>query len=128
MGKNTWMIATILLLIIGFSWIVYNYGNNNSESGVVVNAQDEGEYQKIVIGMKNYNYYPNTITVNAGKAVRIYLDGSVGGCFRDFTIREFGIQEYLITPEDYVEFTPDKRGTYTFACSMGMGSGKLIVE
>ena len=34
----------------------------------------------------------------------------------------------LQTPTDYVEFTPTKKGTFGFACSMGMGTGTLIVE
>ena len=87
-----------------------------------------GQMQKIVLGIKNYNYYPNTIKVKAGEPVRIYLDNSVVGCYRSFTIREFGIAKYLKTPNDYIEFTPNKKGTFRFACSMGMGTGTLIVE
>ena len=61
------------------------------------------------------------------KPVRIYLDASVRGCYRSFTVKSFGVAKNLRTPEDYVEFTPDKEGTFGFACSMGMGTGKIIV-
>tara|TARA_Y100000310_G_C20668383_1_gene808895 strand:- start:2055 stop:2396 length:342 start_codon:yes stop_codon:yes gene_type:complete len=87
-----------------------------------------GEIQKVTVGMKNYNYYPNTIRVKAGQPVSLSLDSSVYGCFRDFTIRELGIKEYLASPKDSLEFTLPKAGTYIFACSMGMGSGTLIAE
>ena len=87
-----------------------------------------GKTQEVVLSMKNYNYYPNTIKVKSDIPVRIYLDESVVGCYRGFTIRDFGINKYLKTPEDYIEFTPNKKGTFVFACSMGMGTGKIIVE
>ena len=77
--------------------------------------------------MKNGNYYPNTVNVEVNKPVRIYLDSSVRGCYRSFVIKSFGVSKNLRTPEDYVEFIPTKEGTYGFACSMGMGTGKIIV-
>ena len=88
---------------------------------------ESGDFQEVVIGMRNYNYFPNTVSVKAGIPVKLRLDDSVYGCFRDFTIRDLGVRKYLRTPSDYIEFTPAKPGTYTFACSMGMGFGKLVV-
>ena len=41
---------------------------------------------------------------------------------------ELGISKYLGTPNDYIEFTPTEKGTFRFACSMGMGTGTLVVE
>lgn len=93
-----------------------------------IKETDNSEIQEVVIGMKNYNYYPNTIEVLEDKPVRIYLDKSVVGCFRSFTIRSLGISKNLRTPNDYIEFTPTEKGEFTFACSMGMGQGKLIVK
>ena len=84
--------------------------------------------QNIVIGFKNYNYYPNQIRVKAGQKISITLDDSVTGCYRAFTIRSLGISEYLISSTDTLELTIKKPGTYKFSCSMGMGTGTLIVE
>ncbi|HLC74086.1 MAG TPA: cupredoxin domain-containing protein [Candidatus Nanoarchaeia archaeon] len=117
------LLAVILIVVIGGYFLVNNFENSSAEKVVVTE-----DIQEVVIGMKDYNYYPNTVEVELGKTVRISLDSSVGGCFRDFTIRDFGVRKYLKTPSDYVEFTPTKPGTYTFACSMGMGTGKLIVK
>lgn len=117
------ILAIILIVVIGGYFLVNNFENSSAEKVVVTE-----DIQEVVIGMKDYNYYPNTVEVELGKTVRISLDSSVGGCFRDFTIRDFGVRKYLKTPSDYVEFTPTKPGTYTFACSMGMGTGKLIVK
>ncbi len=91
-------------------------------------ASSAQEAQNIVISEKNFNYYPQTIRVKEGQLVRISLDSSVGGCLRSFTIPAFGVQKNLATPQDVIEFTPDKKGTFKFACSMNMGTGTLIVE
>ncbi|MDO8467390.1 MAG: cupredoxin domain-containing protein [Nanoarchaeota archaeon] len=124
MAKNIWMITTILLLVIGSGWFVFN----NSKSTNNGNSVNNGEYQKVVIGMKNYNYYPNDVKVKAGTTVRLYLDNSVRGCYRSLVINEFGIRKNLQSASDYVEFTPTQKGTYPFSCSMGMGTGRIIVE
>ncbi len=87
-----------------------------------------GEVQKITLGMKNYNYYPNTITVKSGIPVEITLDSSVSGCYRSFVVQQFGVSTYSQNPAQTIRFTPDKKGTFQFQCSMGMGYGTLVVE
>lgn len=128
--KSTTVYGIGILILVAIGGI-FLFGDSNSVSAGKITGdvvQGSGEVQEVVIGMKNYNYYPNTVKVNVGQPVRISLDESVYGCFRDFTVREFGIRKYLKSSSDYVEFTPDKTGTFTFACSMGMGTGRLIVE
>ena len=129
--KSAIYVSGILLVIIAAGFFMLNQSEsypelqNEQVSGNVVAGT--GEIQEVVIGMKNYNYYPDTINLKAGIPARVSLDDSVYGCFRDFTIRDLGVREYLKTSEDYVEFTPTDPGTYPFACSMGMGFGKLVV-
>ena len=121
--NNKIIIGFIVLLILGAGiFFIKNPATGN------VSKESSGEIQKIVLSYKNYNYFPNTITVKINQPVRIYLDASVKGCYRGFTIKDFGIAKYLGTPEDYVELTPNKKGTYKFSCSMGMGTGTIIVE
>ena len=124
--KSTLYLMGILFLIAISAYIMTK--NNSQSQQNLVSGDSNGQIQKIVIGVRNLNYYPNTITVKSGIPVRIYLDESVSGCLRSFTIRDFGIAKYLKNPSDYVEFTPNKKGTFRFACSMGMGTGTLIVE
>jgi|SRR3989344_2563715 len=123
--KTTLYFFGILILII--FGIIFTLSNNSSNQEKIIPA-GSGEIQEVVIGMKNFNYYPNTFTVDSGKTVRISLDKSVAGCFRSFTIRQLGINKYLASDKDYVEFVAPKPGTYAFACSMGMGTGKMIVK
>lgn len=123
--KNTLYIVVILILVVAGIFLVIG---NSSDGPVNVDPTNGGEVQKVVLSIKNFNYYPQEIRVKAGQPVEISLDSSVTGCFRDFTIRDFGIHKNLQTPQDSVTFTPTKPGRYTFACSMGMGTGTLIVE
>lgn len=125
--KSTTGLATIavLILIVG-GFVFWNSSTKSYEGDVSGNV--EGGVQKIVLGMKNYNYYPNTIKVKAGQPVEITLDSSVRGCYRSFVIKDLGVSMYSKTPEVKINFTPTKKGTFRFACSMGMGTGTIIVE
>ena len=114
----------LVIVLVGYFFLK----SNNTVNGNVINTDSNGEVQKVTLSIKNYNYYPNTITVKSGTPVRIYLDNTVTGCLRSFTIKDLGIAKNLPKPNDYVEFTPNKKGTYRFDCSMGMGTGTLIVE
>lgn len=125
--KSTMYLFGIIFIVALASYFVLVKSSSSSNSFSDA-QQAQGETQKVVIGVKDFNYYPNTIRVKANKPVEISLDSSVTGCFRSFTIRDFGIAKVLSTPRDTVTFTPTKKGTYKFACSMGMGFGNLIVE
>lgn len=127
MKKYIGYIIGIVLMVSLFGFIMVK-GNSSSGSSEVYSAPIVNGIQEVTFSLKDYNYYPNTVKVKNGIPVRIYLDSSVVGCLRSFTVREFGVNEYLQGPEDYVEFTPTKSGTFGFACSMNMGTGVLIVE
>lgn len=125
--KKSVLYTLLVLVLIVLGGFFFFKSDGIGASGEVINGETS-DVQNVVLGIKNYNYYPNTITVKAGMPVRISLDNSVVGCYRSFTIRELGIAKNLPTPNDYVEFVPQKKGTYRFACSMGMGTGTLVVE
>ncbi len=126
MSKGYFYVIGVIVIVVIFGFMMVR-GNSESEE-VFFSATIKDGVQEVVLSLKDYNYYPNAVKVKEGIPVRIYLDSSVVGCLRDFTIRDFGVRQYLKTPQDYVEFLPDKKGRYTFACSMGMGTGVLVVE
>ena len=115
----------LIIIITGFIFLKPSTATNGN---IIDPTVVHGDVQKVLIGERNLNYYPNEITVNAGQPVSITLDKSVKGCLRSFIIRDLGVSEFSKTPSETIDFTPSKKGTYTFSCSMGMGFGKLIVE
>lgn len=119
------MIAGILL-IGGYIALSDEASGNSEETFPTGNAA--GPFQKVVLGMKDRNYYPREFTVKAGQPVEITLDNTVRGCLRSFAVRDLGVAKYAPTPEDKIVFTPQRTGTFTFSCSMGMGFGKMIVQ
>jgi plastocyanin domain-containing protein len=121
--KNTMIIAIVIVLIIGFG--IFLIKDSRAAGNSAIGAD---KIQKVTLSFKNGNYYPQIVNVKVNETVRIYLDSSITGCYRTFTINELSVIKNIETPADYVEFTPTQKGTYRFACIMGMGTGTLIVE
>ena len=119
------MISKPLMIGIGvlIVSVILLFGGNITGNVVA----DEGDFQKVTIDMANWQYSPKVIEVEKDKPVRLYLSKNVKGCFRDLTIPEMGITKYLATSKDFIEVTFPE-GEYTFACSMFMGSGKIIAK
>lgn len=122
--KNLTILGITLIALVALGLFFYSSFQNPVQTTEV----SSGDVQKITLGMKSANYYPNTITVNANQPVEVTLDDSVGGCFRSFTITELGVRGLSRSPSEKITFTPTKKGTFTFACSMGMGYGKIVVN
>jgi len=128
--KSTLYIGAILLVLVIGGFFFFRGGSSVVNGNVVSEGVQivPGEIQQVVISEKNLNYYPNEIKVKAGQPVSIKLDSSVKGCLRSFNIKDLGVSKYARTPSETIDFTPTKKGTFRFACSMGMGYGKIIVE
>ncbi len=89
--------------------------------------------REIVIEGSNYKFSPNSITVKKGEKIRIVFKNTDG--MHDFKVDELNIATAMVESgqEDFVEFTPDKTGSFEFYCSIGnhraMGmKGTLIVQ
>ncbi|HLC53923.1 MAG TPA: cupredoxin domain-containing protein [Candidatus Nanoarchaeia archaeon] len=115
----------VIVLVVGV--FMFMNASGGKATGNVVNGGETGA-QQVTLSMKNNNYYPNTITVKAGQPVSITLDKSIQGCFRSFTIKDLGVKGYSQNPSQTIDFTPTKKGTFRFACSMGMGYGNIVIE
>ena len=129
--KNSILLLTIAIMILVIGSFVFANAKDTSITGNVVLENQKvikGNLQKIILGMKDFNYYPNTIKVKANRPVEITIDETVKGCLRSFAIRDLGVNKYARTAADKIIFTPTRTGTFSFSCSMGMGYGKLIVE
>ena len=130
-NKKIWVTIAIIAIIIMLGYFLLSgkstAGNTINNPNPINNLSTNDEVQKISIGF-NGNYFPNIIKVKEGIPVEITLDNSVRGCFRTFVIRDLGVKKTSSNPSDVVSFTPDKKGTFIFACGMHMATGTIIVE
>lgn len=93
----------------------------------VTEVQD-GE-QIIKMAVTGGDYQPSALTVVAGVPVRWEVRGGNDmGCGSTLVLRAFGVNARLKPGQNIVRFTPNKPGTYTFTCSMGMYRGTMIVK
>lgn len=121
--KYTLIITIVALLLIG-GFIFFNKTTDGNSGDDLPSSQD---VQRLTLSM-NGNYSPNTIKVKANQPVEITLDNSIRGCYRSFNIPVLGVSYRSLDPSDTIKFTPNQKGTFRFQCSMGMGTGNIIVE
>lgn len=81
----------------------------------------------------SFYYKPDTITVKKGEKVRINLKAV--SMMHDFNIDELGVKVPITKSGSsaFVDFTPDKTGTFEYYCSVGSHRangqvGKITVE
>src|SRR5581483_9063082 len=91
-------------------------------------AQTVGDAQEVTVRVEG-SYQPERITVRAGVPVRIKFDRQeTTGCSERVVFPDFHINAELPAFQTTtVTFTPDKPGTYAFACGMNMYRGQLVV-
>lgn len=91
-------------------------------------AEAKGGVQEITVRVEG-TYQPDHIQVQAGVPVRLKFDRrETTGCSERVVFPDFGINRELPAFQTTtIEFTPDKPGTYAFACGMNMYRGQLIV-
>ncbi len=85
--------------------------------------------QSVTINVSNSGYSPKNITLKKGIPTKIKLiTNNVQSCSRAFTIPSLNIEKLLPeTGTSTIEFTPEKTGLLSFACSMGMYTGNFNV-
>ena len=92
--------------------------------------ENTDETQYITSTLQAGRSYPD-ITVKAGEPVKWTVeapDGSINGCNYKIIQQDLGIEYAFDEGENVIEFTPEKAGTYTYTCWMGMITGKIYVE
>jgi plastocyanin domain-containing protein len=88
-----------------------------------------GGVQEINITVRG-GYSPDVVVVKEGSPVRLnFYRDETASCSEQVVFGDFGIARDLpafkTTP---VEFTPEKKGEFTWTCGMNMLRGKLVVE
>jgi sulfite exporter TauE/SafE len=102
---------------------------DKSEQRVIPTPSIVDGVQPVTINILNSGYSPRHFAVKNGIPVKLTVNaGEVYSCATAFTFRAFGINAFVKPNTNQVfTFTPDKKGIYTFSCSMGMYSGTMEV-
>lgn len=75
-------------------------------------------------------HYPD-ITVKAGEPVEWIIKASeknINGCNYKILLQDFNQEHTFESGRNVIKFTPEKEGTYTYSCWMGMITGKIYVK
>ena len=123
MSKFDFVIVVISTLLIFFlGWFFFGPRRIAKTTNV-----DSG--QSVTITVKG-GYAPNTIEVALGIPLQITFDRQESGsCTEKVIFSSFGIVADLPAfKQTVVTFTPDRLGTFDFACGMNMVHGSLIVK
>ncbi len=97
------------------------------ESKAYAFINDDGIQEATIIIKEGY--HPNTLVVKKGIPLRLNFDLQEESCTGTVVFKDFNIKNEL-KPDDVtaVEFTPEKAGSFAFACPMGMIEGTLVVR
>ncbi len=140
------MAAVLLLLISGYSLysavlILGNTGtvqsflfkDSKAANQVVAGAQSSNpaiSEATIYFTPSGYKTQPSVVTVAKGSTVTLNLvNENAGGCIQAFTIPSLNVQKIIRkgAREQITITAPEKSGTLSFMCSMGMYRGSITV-
>ena len=139
--KETWAVLGLALGLILAANILYAFAGNGaaspaipSSNAPVVSPPDSapvvGGVQKVSVKALGTGVYDHPrLVVKKGIPVELTFSAEPSaGCGHQFVMRDFGVNIVVSGSESKtVQFTPDKTGTFEYACGMRMFRGQLIV-
>jgi len=140
--KRILKISAIVVIILGLIMInrgltlagsSYNY--DSIKSKIIGTNAGAGQNSQIVSGVQEINmdvdasgYKPNSFVLKKGVPVKWNINvKQLTGCNSELVANEYGININLKAGKNLAKFTPNKIGTFTFSCGMGMLRGSFIV-
>lgn len=120
--KNQLIIGMLLLLLLTAGCTSSNPQSTNTENNGANTGTTTGETKSFTMTASQFEFSPSTITVNQGDTVVLTITSS--DVTHGFSLPEFGVSENLEPGQTVsVQFVADKKGTFTFSCSVFCGSG-----
>ena len=96
--------------------------NPDDVQEMIVVEEPGGAVKSFDLVAKQFEFIPNVIEVNQGDIVKVTLTSA--DVVHGFAINEYGVNERVVPGQPTtVEFTADRKGTFTFYCSVSCGSG-----
>jgi len=130
-GKLLGIIGIILMLtfLLVAARNIFSNSNVNAANILENDNVNNDEEQVVDLTVKNYNYFPQIINLKYNIPAKIIVDtNKVRGCLQSIVIPDFNIKKFVTSKDNIISFIPNKKGTFSFSCSMGMGFGKIVVS
>ncbi|MFH1249115.1 MAG: sulfite exporter TauE/SafE family protein [archaeon] len=140
--KKILKISAIIVLILGLIMInrgltlagsAYSFDSIKSKiiginASAGQNSQMLNGVQEITMDVDASGYTPNSFVLKKGVPVKWNINvKQLTGCNSELVSNEYKININLKQGKNSAEFTPDKTGTFSFSCGMGMLRGSFIV-
>lgn len=124
------------LVLTGFNLSEYlgsiSFSTNDSflSNNAYYATLDKDGVQRASISALDYGYLPREVYVKKGVPVRLtFTTNENYSCSRAVVFPKLKLRKILpVTGEGVVEFTPAEVGVINFSCSMGMYTGRIVVE
>jgi plastocyanin domain-containing protein len=113
--------AVVIILVAGILLIK----GSPSGKAVLENTGNEG-IQIVKLSVENGKYIMNPSEIKKEIPVRLDMT-KMPGCSKSIVRPSFTVRKTFSSQDNKVEFTPDKAGTFSIACSMNMYQGTFTV-
>lgn len=98
------------------------------ETASVSSAVISGDVQEVNMDVDASGYSPNSFVLKKGIPVKWNVNvKQLTGCNEEIVMNAYGIDVRLKQGMNIINFTPDKAGTISFSCGMGMLRGSFVV-
>lgn len=121
-GQTTVAVAVLILAMLVFI-LIYILSLPQEERNKLLNLTSEqessGKVVQITIKVKEFSFDPDSFNVNKGDKVVITLKNE-GKLPHNLVISEFNVRTITLKPgeEDVISFIADKKGSFTYYCSI----------
>lgn len=134
-------VSAVLVVILGFTMFQTGIGVSGiqlpSISSVLgfskdidnISLVESDGIQRVTSGITSDSYESISLKVNVPTEWTIHVDsGELNGCNNRIVAQGLGLRIDLREGDNVIEFTPKRKGTYTFTCWMGMIRSYIIVK
>jgi len=113
----------LVVALIVFGLFFFSLRKKTTDTKTSINKnKSEKNVREIEITAKQFEFIPNLIKVKLGENIRLKITSA--DVTHGFSLPQFGINEVLPPNKTItVEFKANKRGSFSFFCSIPCGSG-----
>ncbi|MFH0936116.1 MAG: sulfite exporter TauE/SafE family protein [Candidatus Woesearchaeota archaeon] len=100
------------------------FSSNDNSNSVILN----GDIQEINMKVTSSGYSPNSFVLKTGVKTKWNIDvQELTSCNKEIIVPAYNLDIKLKQGLNTIEFTPNKEGTITWSCWMGMLQGQFII-